>query len=539
MRAVLCLALVLPMTASPAAAQQTPVRDQSNSTAAGSGIVRGRVVADATDSPLARARVAIRPDGAQALEPVFTDADGRFTVAGLSPARYTVTIAKTGYVWGKLGANEVDRSVGFQLENRATVDLNVRMVKAAAISGRIVDELGEPVLAANVLAGTMQRQAGQPRFQPARSGLTDDRGEFRIGGLSPGTYILAVTGEIAGTPLPGAPEEWRRNITWPQTFYPSTTDLNSAQRITLTVGEERSSTDMLLRPAAGVGGRFLLTVTDEAGRPVYGAVRLMGEYYDQAVRIREGRATTQPISPGMWNIVAQGDAGVAAATVSLESGDVEIPLILTRGGRMSGRITLEDGSGFDPSRYPLELELTFDSRRGMSSTAVPTTLHRDGTFQFGNLFGRAEFVINRPPPSWSFKSITYEGRSLLDEPLEFRGGEDLAGVEIVLSSRPVEVTGSILDGHGVPVVGCFAVLFPEEPQALRTGRLTRRARSDLDGRFRVTGLAAGSYYIAAAKQLESMDWAHPDNLVSLRAQASRLVLGGGVTPDITLKCPNP
>jgi hypothetical protein len=540
-RSLFCVALIL-TPLSDAAAQQTPARDPSRSTTVGSGVVRGRVVADAADSPLVRARVVARPDGAPALEAVFTDADGRFVLDGLPAAHYTLTITKTGYVWTKLGGSGIDRSLGFQLAERASVDLNVRMAKAAAISGRIVDELGEPVLAASVLAGTVQRQGGKPRFQAVRAGLTDDRGEFRIGGLSSGTYLLAVSAEIAGTPLPGAPEEWRRNITWPQTFYPSATDLNAAQSITLSVGEERSSMDIVLRPAAGVGGRFLFTVTDAAGRPAAGQIRLMGEFYDQVVRVREGRATTQPISPGIWNIVAQGAAGVATTTISLESGDVDVPLVLAKGGRMSGRITLDNGRPFDAGRYGLTLELTFNDRRRMAATVMPVTFRPDGTFEFENLFGRVDFVLDQsvsPLYRLSFKSITHEGRNLLDEPFEFGSSENLTGVHVVLSPQSIQLTGLILDADRMPAVGCFAVAFPEDPLALRTGRLTRRVPADLDGRFRLTGLPAGSYYVATTRQLESVDWAHPNNIDSLRAHASRVALGEGVTPDITLECANP
>jgi hypothetical protein len=300
--------------------------------------------------------------------------------------------------------------------------------------------------------------------------------------------------------------------------------------------------DIVLRPAAGVGGRFLFTVTDAAGRPAAGQVRLIGEFYDQVVRIREGRATTQPISPGIWNIVAQGDAGVATATISLDSGDVDVPLVLAKGGRMSGRITLDNGRRFDAGRYSLTLELTFNDRRRMAATVMPATFRPDGTFEFENLFGRVDFVLNQsvsPLYRLSFKSITYEGRNLLDEPFEFGSSENLTGVHVVLSPQSLQLTGLILDAARMPAVGCFAVAFPEDPLALRTGRLTRRVRADLDGRFRLTGMPAGSYYVATTRQFESMDWAHPKSIDSLRTHASRVVLGEGMTPDITLECANP
>src|SRR5262245_48194467 len=128
--------------------------------------IRGRVIADDTGEPLANARVAA-PLAAVGTPVVLTDDDGRFTLT--VPAGATRIVAsKTGY-----GRSDTSVPVGGQ-----TID--IRLQRAAAISGRVVDGVGEPIQGARVSA---QKPPPAPQEAPAGGTLTDDRGEYRLAGL--------------------------------------------------------------------------------------------------------------------------------------------------------------------------------------------------------------------------------------------------------------------------------------------------------------------------------------------------------------------
>src|SRR5687768_13853066 len=96
--------------------------------------LRGRVFAASNDAVLRRVRVAVAI-GAERIEPVFTDDDGQFTVRLPSRAALTLTTTKAGYAATTLAvpANAVDSEV------------TVRLVRGAAIFGRVVDAAGAPV----------------------------------------------------------------------------------------------------------------------------------------------------------------------------------------------------------------------------------------------------------------------------------------------------------------------------------------------------------------------------------------------------------
>jgi hypothetical protein len=91
---------------------------------------------------------------------------------------------------------------------------------------------------------------------------TDDAGEFRIGDLVPGTYIVgATTREKWSVTSPGGEE----TMGYAPTCVPGTTNVADAARLVLGVGQERSATDFSLVPvrAATISG----TALDSEGRP--------------------------------------------------------------------------------------------------------------------------------------------------------------------------------------------------------------------------------------------------------------------------------
>src|SRR5260221_8715797 len=150
-----CLALlcVIALAANAAASQEAATPASSSRT------ISGRVIADDTGDPLHNARVSLSP-AAQGTPFVLADADGRFTIA--APAgRYSVVASKTGYARREVAAVPSDR-------------VEIRLMRSAAVSGRVVDETGDPVAGARVVAGTFG--APNDRLAVAAQTDTDERG---------------------------------------------------------------------------------------------------------------------------------------------------------------------------------------------------------------------------------------------------------------------------------------------------------------------------------------------------------------------------
>ena len=95
------LAVLLTVYSAPPAAAQTrpglPARDNT-AAPAGTGRIRGRVVAADTKVPLRRAQVSIAAPDVSIRRFVTTDAEGRYDFTELPAARYTISASKGGYV---------------------------------------------------------------------------------------------------------------------------------------------------------------------------------------------------------------------------------------------------------------------------------------------------------------------------------------------------------------------------------------------------------------------------------------------------------
>lgn len=231
---------------------QSPARDASPPPPATSvgGSVRGRVMMADSDVPVRRARVTLTPETGQPLDAIYADSEGRFELAGVPPGRYAAAAWKSGYVEARFGArNAWDRHVAIAVVAGGTVDgLTLTLVRGAAISGRVVDDFGEPMIGASVRVGRIAAVNGHPQFVTV--GLpteTDDLGEYRVGGLPTGAFIVSVFAWPPANAFAVPPEQRAglARLVMPRVlFYPQSLFITQARLITLRAGEDASAIDV-------------------------------------------------------------------------------------------------------------------------------------------------------------------------------------------------------------------------------------------------------------------------------------------------------
>jgi hypothetical protein len=110
--------------------------------------ITGRVVADESGDSLPNARVSLA--SADKTSVILTDGDGRFVFPALS-GRSTVIASKSGYA-----RSEATPAIAGQ-------PIEIRLRRGATISGRIVDEFGDPALAVRVVAEAVSNPRPAPR----------------------------------------------------------------------------------------------------------------------------------------------------------------------------------------------------------------------------------------------------------------------------------------------------------------------------------------------------------------------------------------
>ena len=136
--------------------------------------------------------------------------------------------------------------------------------------------------------------------------------------------------------------------------------------------------------------------------------------------------------------------------------------------------------------------------------------------------------VDLPPESVVLKSATWSGHDIADTPVDLKAGVDATGIVVTLTDRPIEISGTVRDATGRPTPNFPIVVFSTNHASWFVGsRRIAQARVSSDGKYRVAGLPAGEYYVAALTDLEPNDLNDPLFLESIAGTAIKITLADG------------
>src|SRR5215831_600092 len=254
-----------------------PPRDTSVQT--GTAIIRGHVFDASNGQPLRKAQVrALSPD-LRDNRLAITDVSGAYEFKDLAPGRYSLSVNKGSYVGVSYGQTRpLEPGKTLEVRNAQLLDkIDFSLPRGAVITGRIVDEFGDPIDEVMVMAMRYQYMTGRKQLMSTgRAGVTNDVGEFRIYGLPPGQYVISATYRATNFNFGGDPsaDRDRDRSGYAPTYYPGTANAADAQRINVGVGQKISDVTIALLPTrlARISG----TAVNSDGRPIpAGAVVMM------------------------------------------------------------------------------------------------------------------------------------------------------------------------------------------------------------------------------------------------------------------------
>jgi len=519
---------------------------------AGTAVLRGTVVASDSGAPVRRALVRATSSDPADNAVASTDDQGRFELQHLVGGRYTLFASKAGYVpvtYGQRRPNE--RGTPVEIAPGAVVEkITIGLPRGGVITGRIVDESGEPLADARVQVLRSQFLPGGRRMMPTgRSDSTDDQGSFRIHALPPGDYVVSATarGEMmVVTPPNGSPAP-SPDQGYAPTYFPGTPSVSDAQRITVAVGQEVSGITFGMVPTrvARIRGRvvggtradtenaFVMVMPDDGTS--------MGAMNGGGMVQADGTFTMNGIAPGRYLLRVQprgrpDEALVGVTSLTVAGADVDnVVIAMRKPGEVSGRIEFEGGApvGVAPSQLrvqavPLEPTRTF-------MTGPPRT-NDDFTFSIHGATGPTLFRA-MGAPGWYVKLIEAGGSDITDTPVNLALGADLKDVRVVMTRTAAALSGSVRDDRGNAVLDATVVIFPDDDTKWTfSSRFIRSARPGTDGRFEMRGLpAAGAYRLIALQGIEDMQIYDPEFLSTLRDRAERLSLAEGEAKAVDLR----
>src|SRR5579864_6512120 len=200
--------------------------------------VAGQVVNSVTNEPVRKSRVTLTrttaPGGAAAS--VITDSGGRFAFPDLDAGGYTILTQRDDFEYQEYPrGGRTPQGGSFALapgdEKR---DIVIRLVPLGTVSGRIVDEDGDPIRQVQVNLMAYQFNNGRRQLVPRSSGMTNDLGEYRLFEVRHGRYYLKANKQMMGGfgPGPGVDESYASS------FHPGSADVTGASLLEIAAGQQ-------------------------------------------------------------------------------------------------------------------------------------------------------------------------------------------------------------------------------------------------------------------------------------------------------------
>ena len=100
---------------------------------------------------------------------------------------------------------------------------------------------------------------------------------------------------------------------------------------------------------------------------------------------------------------------------------------------------------------------------------------------------------------------------------------------MTVTDRPTEVSGQLTDASGHPTSEYSMLAFATDRSLWTSAprRVSGAVRLSSDGRYRITGLPAGDYYLAAIVDFDPVQLGDPSFLESLIASSAKFTLSEG------------
>jgi hypothetical protein len=220
--------------------------------------IEGQVLIDRTGLPLRRVQVVATPlEAGKPAVGTQTDERGHFELRDLAPGGYRLTAQRDGYlVTSNFTRDGVRMPPRFVLGRGEQIGgLTFRLHPSAVISGTVRYEDSEPAVNVPVELYRRYHLRGRSGFVRVATGATNDRGDYRVHGLAPGSYFVAVAFEgdptgpgVVDQPRIGRFGQLEPTPSYATTFFPNTMKLTEATPLRLREGEEMLGIDLFLQP---------------------------------------------------------------------------------------------------------------------------------------------------------------------------------------------------------------------------------------------------------------------------------------------------
>ena len=519
--------------------------------------VEGVVARLGTGEPLPRATVTLSNDRyTSRVLSTTTDAGGGFSFLNVPPGEYRLQASRQGpYIPAEYGQrNPGERGIPITIgPGQKITGIRLELAPASSISGRILDNDGEPLGRVEVQALRSMYRDGHRGLKPVQTVLTNDLGEYRLRLLQPGRYyirarvsnpqdgqghlfikppavplmsfqdeVVAVVPYVSSRALEnGAIEEYLEA----SVYFPGVIDPGLATPLELHLGENPGGFDFTTAsghlPARRIRGKVINSVN---GQPAAKAsIVVVPRTADSLVfaptaqSAGDGSFEIKGVTTGSYFLFAAlnrggsiADAlsisGIASARIRIEIGERDLenlPVVVVPNFKIPVRLVFE-GETSDPSAA-VRGDVTFTRDPFIGHPFSKSIAGAVGEIEG---IGPGDYRILLRSGAGYVQSARLGSADVLKDGLHLdHQPEDY--LEVVIATTRASVEGRVTDGTQA-VSNAIVVLVPSSNLRQRSD-LYYYAATDGNGHFQIQP-RPGDYKVFAWKDIEPGAWQDPEVL---------------------------
>jgi hypothetical protein len=441
-----------------------------------------------------------------------TDAQGRFNIANLPPARYGYRVEREGYFAAEPTADGLPSLMALNAGDDLS-GVKLRMRRMGSISGRVVFADGEPFPGADL---SLDGNGGNHQ-------KTGDTGEYRFGNLLPGDHRILVN-------HPNLANCDSFSNRQPRLYIDRTAGLDMPP-IHVDAGQDVNGPEIVMVEAMPhrVTGRI---VWDRY--PLPGGWRVSTGHNMVQARNSDGAFAICGLVAGEYtmrtNARIDGRMFAGESTVRIEDEDLkDVEITPEPSASIHARIEVEDNAPLD-----LAVANIYAISDSHPHDSVPQPRRQpDGSFLIDEVYtGEYRFYLSPLPSGGYLKSARINGQDIIETPFLVHSGENLDGLVFTVSSKAGTVTGVVQDETGSSLPNADVILQPDPMHSYPDIHVCLRT-ADQNGGFSCDGLAPGKYRIAAWRD-GPLDFPQARNDVALKGTPVELPESGRASIVLTV-----
>lgn len=515
-------------------------------------VLEGKVISQTSGTPLKKTMLRLFPSAIGGVGRAVTtesDEEGRFSFPRVEPGIYSLTGERAGYAsqfYNAHGGSGYGAPIPLK-EGDEVKNIVFKLVPNALLSGKVLDEDGDPVSRAAVMVLRPAYRTSGKQLQSFTNATTGANGEFSFS-VPPGRYylvtmpinnLMSLTTQTAKA-LEDAPE-----FAYGPTFYPDSPDELGAAPINVAAGADLPGMDLHLVKVKTYRVRGKVAESS----PKIGYLQLAPKVVSAASNFLSKSAQVQSdrsfefvnVLPGAYTLTGNGEGGLNIYPSPIVVSDRHVnglQVALSPMGELKGTVTIEGADtlpggaslvGFDRS----PILVGFDSFENGSNPSAQ--VGADGKFSIRMILPDRyhPWVVHEPRSCW-VKAIRYENRDVKDEGIDLTSG--ITGpVEVVLSPTGGDISGVVVDEDGNPVPGATAILLLKPDTYLAHYSTHYSANTDYQGKFQFRPVRPGDYKVFAWEDVAYLAWFDPEFMKPFLSRGVELSVAENDKKSLALK----